>query len=102
MLANFDGVAFARYCEFSAVWDDMLDFVRKSGHAHPVKNARGEVVGVRSYPQVRNMIQIHELLLRVEREYGMTPSARARMTAEPPAAAAPAFDHYFQPARLGG
>ncbi len=54
------------------------------------------------YPQVRNMIQIHELLLRVEREYGMTPSARAHMTAEPSVADVPAFDHYFQPARLGG
>lgn len=101
MLACFDAPAFARYCDFSVVWDDMLDFVRKSGHAHPVKNARGDVVGVRLYPQVRNMIQIHELLLRVEREYGMTPAARARMTAEPREADEPAFD-YFSPARFTG
>ena len=101
MLAQFDGRTFARYCELSAVWDDMLDFLRKSGHAHPVKNARGEVVGVRAYPQLRNMLQIHEILLRVEREYGMTPSARARMTAEQPATDEPAFD-YFRPPRFSG
>lgn len=100
MLARFDGRAFARYCELSAVWDELLAFVRKSGHAHAVKNARGQVTGVRPYPQVRLMLQVNEVLLRLEGQYGLTPTARVGMTArEPYAARSEAFEHYFRPAR---
>ena len=101
MLARFDGATFGRYCELSTVWDDTLAFLRKSGHAHPVKNARGEVTGVRAYPQMRMLLQLHEVLLRVEAHYGMTPASRSRMVVEPPQVIDPAFD-YFGPARFTG
>jgi P27 family predicted phage terminase small subunit len=101
MLARFDGRTFARYCELFTVWDDLLAFLRKSGHAHPVKNARGEVTGVRPYPQLRLALQVNEALLRMEAHYGMTPASRARVLVEPPAATEPAFD-YFGPARITG
>jgi P27 family predicted phage terminase small subunit len=101
MLARFDGRAFRRYCELSTVWDDMLDFLRKSGHAHPVKNARGEVTGVRAYPQMRMLLQLNEVLLRIEAHYGMTPASRSRLVVEPPQVIDPAFD-YFGPTRFTG
>ena len=47
MVTPVDGRAFARYCELFPVWDELLGFLRKSGHAHPIKNSKGEVVGVR-------------------------------------------------------
>jgi P27 family predicted phage terminase small subunit len=101
MLAQFDGRAFSRYCELWTAWDDQLAFLRKSGYAHPVKNSRGDITGVRPYPQVRLMLQINEALLRMEAHYGMTPASRARVSGEPPAVTEPAFD-YFGPTRFSG
>ncbi|MGE0191183.1 MAG: phage terminase small subunit P27 family [Planctomycetota bacterium] len=101
MLARFDGRAFSRYCELSTVWDEQLAFLRQTGFAHPVKNAKGEVTGVRPYPQVMILLKVHEAMLRVEAHYGMTPASRARVVVEPPAVADPAFD-YFGPTRFTG
>ena len=47
-----------------------MAFLRKSGHAHPVENAKGEVVGVRPYPQLRLALQVSEHLLRLESQFG--------------------------------
>lgn len=44
---------------------------------YPVKNAQGQVVEFRLYPQVRLAICLSEHLLRLERQFGLTPSARA-------------------------
>ncbi len=102
LLARVDGRTLARYCDLVTVWDDLLDFLRKSGHAHPVKNARGEVVGVRPYPQLRLALQVSEHLLRLETHFGMTPASRARLASEASAPTEPTFEHYFQPMRIGG
>ena len=101
MLTAVDGKTFARYCELFTVWDDLLAFLRKSGHAHPIKGPRGDVIGVRAYPQVRLMLQVNEALLRMETHFGMTPAARARLVTEPLMDPEPAFD-YFHPARSTG
>ena len=101
MVSLVDGKAFGRYCELFTVWDDLLDFLRKSGHAHPVKNSKGDVTGVRPYPQLRLALQVNEALLRLETHFGMTPAARARLVVEQPAALEPAYD-YFHPARFSG
>jgi P27 family predicted phage terminase small subunit len=102
LLGRVDGRSFTRYCELFPVWDDLMSFLRKSGHAHPVKNAKGEVVGVRPYPQLRLALQVSEHLLRLENQFGMTPAARARLVVEPLLPPTPALEHYFQPRRLGG
>ena len=101
MVTPVDGRAFARYCELFPVWDELLAFLRKSGHAHPIKNSKGEIVGVRPYPQLRMLLQVSEQLLRIEQHFGMTPAARARLIAEAPAVTEPAFD-YFQPMKVVG
>ena len=101
MVTPVDGRAFARYCELFPVWDELLAFLRKSGHAHPIKNSKGEVVGVRPYPQLRLALQVSEHLLRLEQHFGMTPAARARLSVEVPDVAEPAYD-YFQPMKVVG
>ena len=78
------------------VYDDLLDFLRKSGHAHPVKDSRGNVVGVKPYPQLRLALQVSEHLLRLEQRFGMTPAARARLVAEPQGRSLPGSE-YFRP-----
>ncbi|MEJ2202936.1 MAG: phage terminase small subunit P27 family [Gemmatimonadota bacterium] len=96
MLSVVDGRALGRYCEMVTVYDDLLAFLRKSGHAHPVKDRQGNVVGVKPYPQLRLALQVSEHLLRLEQRFGMTPAARARLVAEPQARALPGSE-YFRP-----
>ena len=76
---EIDGRAFARYCELWATWLDVQAFLAKSGHAHPTKNGKGEVTGVKLYPQSRLMLQVSEHLLRLEQQFGLTPAARANL-----------------------
>ena len=101
MVTVVDGRTFARYCELFGMWEELLAFLKKSGHAHPIKNTKGEIVGVRPYPQLRMALQFSEHLLRLEQNFGMTPAARARLLAEPPAVNEPAYD-YFQPMKVVG
>ncbi len=77
-----DGRAFGRYCETWALWTELSAFVQKSGHAHPVKNKRGDIVGVKAYPQVRLLLQTSEHLLRLEQQFGLTPAARAHLAVD--------------------
>jgi len=62
----------------------------------------GPGAGFRTYPQAHRAIVLSGELLRLEDRFGLTPSSRARLVCETPAPAAPAFEHYFQPVRIGG
>ena len=79
VMTQVDGGAFRRYCELFALYEELQEFLRKSGHAHPTKNRKGEVTGVKAYPQVRLAVQVSEHLLRLEQHFGLTPSARASL-----------------------
>ena len=54
------------------------------------KDESGRVKGVRPYPQARMAAQLSEQLLRFENHFGMTPSARTRLSV--PAGEAPQDD----------
>ena len=84
VMTRIDGRAFARYCELWALWEDLKAFIHKSGHAHPIRNRKGEVTGVKAYPQVRLALQTSEHLLRLEQQFGLTPSARASLSVPAP------------------
>jgi P27 family predicted phage terminase small subunit len=82
LATGVDGRAFGRYCEAWALWQDLAAFVQKSGHAHPVKDRKGEIVGVRAYPQVALLLKTSEHLLRLEQQFGLTPAARVRFATD--------------------
>ncbi len=84
LLARVDGGALGRYCRLYAVWKELDRFLAESGHAHPLKDGRGNVVGVRAYPQVRLLLQVSEHMLRLEQHYGLTPAARAHLVSGAP------------------
>lgn len=92
VLTKIDRGALARYCQTWALWRTCIDFLNQRGTAHPIKNSRGVVTGVRSYPQLRQANQLAEQLGRLEREFGLTPSARADLAVQPAPSGPSPFD----------
>lgn len=81
VLDAIDGKALARYCTLWGRWRKAEEFLAKHGETHLAKDAAGNVLGLRNYPQVRTASVLAEQLLRLEQHFGMTPSARARIAA---------------------
>jgi P27 family predicted phage terminase small subunit len=81
VLTRLDANALARYCQLWARWRTADEFVQTQGEVYLDKDDAGRVKGVRSYPQARIATQLAEQLLRIEQQFGMTPSARARLAA---------------------
>lgn len=79
----------ARYCTALVEWRDAEAFLDANGTTYTVMTnpvvVDGKVVqpaqvkSVREYPQARQARDLSALLLRMERELGMTPSARSRI-----------------------
>jgi P27 family predicted phage terminase small subunit len=96
VLRRTDANALARYCTLLARWRKCEEFIQKHGDTYTVKNNKGEVVGVKEFPQVRRASDLAAQLVRLEAEFGLTPSARSRIAvdpaAKPPAKPAPASD----------
>ena len=82
------------------------EFVAKHGAVFVVRGKparegeQGPAIGFRPYPQMAIKIALASELLRLEREFGLTPSARARVEVEAPEPAEPAF-HYFDATEVG-
>jgi len=81
VLAKIDGNALARYCRLHSRWRDAEEFLQKQGDTYLAKDADGRVTGVKAYPHARIAAQLSEQLLRLEQHFGMTPAARARLSA---------------------
>lgn len=71
-----------RYCvEFVLYWKD-CEFVREHGTTYSLKDEHGDEKCVAQYPQVGAMHKRAATLLRIEQEFGLTPSSRARLHVE--------------------
>ena len=80
VLARTDRNALARYCETLVNWKVAQKIMSEKGQVY--ENAgRLETV-----PYVRHLGQWHHMLLRLEQEFGLTPSARARINVDHAAA----------------
>ena len=88
--------ALGRYCDTLAIWKDISDFVNKHGVAMPVieEDFEGDgkervvvkkrVVGFKQYPQAKQYLEYSASLSGFEQSFGLTPSARSRLTIELP------------------
>jgi len=83
VLGTIDWHALALYCQLWSRWRKAEDFVARHGDSYVVKDDRGEVRGVRLYPQVKLAGQLAEQLTRLGRELGLSPSARTRVRTIP-------------------
>jgi P27 family predicted phage terminase small subunit len=75
--------ALARYAHHLNEWRKAAQWLEKHGSKFPVraKEPPHTVIGFQQYPEVAIYRQISKLLLAMEAEFGMTPSARTRVQA---------------------
>jgi P27 family predicted phage terminase small subunit len=73
LFGKCDGNAVARYCQTFAKWKA----AEKMLQAKPDDLVRETPVGLKLHPMALYALRLSETLLRLERQFGLTPSARA-------------------------
>ena len=76
ILGKMDVNALARYATLFVEWIKVLKFVEQHGSTIATKSIHGKIE-MKIYPQAKLMTIWSVDLLRMEHEFGMTPSARA-------------------------
>jgi P27 family predicted phage terminase small subunit len=80
LLAYVDQFALGRYVRLYIQWRAMDAFVKEHGECYPIYDKeRARPVGVAVFPQTFLARRYADQLLRLEQEFGMTPSARASL-----------------------
>jgi len=83
VLTRIDGNALSRYCRLWARWRKAEAFIDQRGDMYPLKDESGKVRCFQQWPQVAIAGKLALQLTRLEQEFGMTPSARARIQPAP-------------------
>lgn len=83
VLTRIDGNSLARYCRLWARWRKAEAFIEERGEMYPLKDDAGKVKCFQQWPQVAIANKLAIQLTRLEQEFGMTPSARARIQTAP-------------------
>jgi P27 family predicted phage terminase small subunit len=82
---SVDGEALARYCQLIVMWRDCTVFVEKNGRAYPVRAESGDpkkpgrIIRFEAFTETTLIMRLARELLAIEREFGLTPSARSRI-----------------------
>lgn len=79
VLTRIDGNPLARYCRLWSRWRKAEAFIDKRGEMYPLKDDGGQVKYFQQWPQVAIAHKLAQQLIRLEAEFGMTPSARTRI-----------------------
>ncbi len=82
VFTKVDGLAFARYCVLWAQWVKATMFVQKHGTTYPLKDGNGKIKCFAQFPEVAVMNKTSLTLSRLEAEFGLTPSARTRISVQ--------------------
>jgi len=84
--AASDGNAIARYASVVCRWNDAKAFVEKHGHSYPIyqqhRDGSKSLRQMKRFPQSVMLNELEMMALRLEREFGLTPSARAGLSAD--------------------
>lgn len=86
VLTLADAIPFARYCEVLTRYIELKEFIMgkgPTGTTYPIRDGNGKIRCVGELPQAAEFRRLHELLMRLEREFGMTPAARSVIRVEP-------------------
>lgn len=83
VLTRIDGNALARYCRLWSRWRKAEDFIEQKGEMYPLRSDDGKVKYFQQWPQVSIANKLAQQLTKIEAEFGMTPSARARLSVAP-------------------
>jgi P27 family predicted phage terminase small subunit len=81
MLTVADEESLARYCALWAEWKRHYDFSRQpGGDIYTLMDAEGNVRYMSPTAQTSLMLKLTPLLLRLEQEFGLTPSSRSQVS----------------------
>ena len=83
VLTRADGNALARYCRLWSRWRKAEAFIDEKGDMFPLRGDDGKVKCFQQWPQVAIAHKLAQQLTRLEQEFGLTPSARARIQLAP-------------------
>jgi P27 family predicted phage terminase small subunit len=79
ILTKLDANSLSRYCRLWSRWRKAETFIDTHGEMYPLKSDDGKVKCFQQWPQVNIASKLAQQLTRLEQEFGMTPSARARI-----------------------
>ena len=79
VISEVDCVALAQLSDFMAKWKRAAEQVSKIGMVIPIRDADGTVTGFRRNPYVTMHLEYGLMVQRLLAQFGMTPSARARL-----------------------
>ena len=79
VIATCDGKALALLCEAFAEWKNAKEKVSKMGEVIPIKNPDGSLKYLQQNPYVSIARKSGSDLLRLLREFGLTPASRTRI-----------------------
>lgn len=82
VLTQIDGETLARYCTLLARYWDAEDFIKEHGTVFPLRDENGKLKYLQQIPQVGMANKLAVMLLRIEQEFGMTPSSRSNIFVE--------------------
>ena len=82
-LAQTDGRSIGRYCVILSQWLQSKAFIEKSGEHYPIQDEAGNLIKFGTFPQAQAFKHLLTQLLRLEQEFGLTPSSRAGLSVAP-------------------
>ena len=82
VLAKIDRTALVRYCQTWSRWRNCAEFINQNGETYPLRDNDGNVKCLQQWPQVGIYNKLADSLLRLEVQFGLTPSARAGLTVQ--------------------
>ena len=77
LLFKLDVSALARYCRLWSRWRQAEDFLTEHGQVHIRHAEDGSVLPMTAFPQTRIASDLAAHLIRLEQQFGLTPSARS-------------------------
>ncbi len=79
LVRSLDSSMVAMWCLTWAQFSRAAAWITEKGDCYPVKNRHGDVVRVVEWPQTKQFRNLQDILIRLGRELGMSPSARSRV-----------------------
>jgi P27 family predicted phage terminase small subunit len=83
VVTRIDGHSLVRYCVAWCRWIRAVAFIEKNGEVYVLKDDSGKAKCTQQWPQVAIAKSLSTELLKIEQEFGMTPSARSRINIDP-------------------
>lgn len=82
VMTDADVEVIARYCTMHEQWLKYLDQVRRGLDVLVIRDESGKVKYMQSTPAATMLMKLATSMLRIEQEFGLTPSARTGIVAQ--------------------